>query len=168
MTTRRRSRIFARLAAALIARVTHRAPDFVVGGAASPYLRRWWIIPRNRFLNLYLHEFCRSDDDRALHDHPWSNCSVLLQGEYTEHTIDAGGIHRRRILRAGSVRPRLSGKFAHRVELHAGHCWTLFATGPRYREWGFHCPDEGWIHWKRFTSKDGGDIGAGCDAGREG
>jgi hypothetical protein len=38
-------------------------------------------------------------------------------------------------------------------------------TGPRYREWGFHCPQDGWIHWERFTKMhDPGAIGAGCDA----
>jgi hypothetical protein len=47
-----------------------RPPDFVIGGD-SPYMLRWWIIPRNKFFNIYLHRFLRSDDDRALHDHPW-------------------------------------------------------------------------------------------------
>ncbi|WP_287865143.1 hypothetical protein [Achromobacter sp.] len=47
-----------------------RPPDFVIGDAADPYLRRGWIISRNPVFNLYLHQFLRSDDDRALHDHP--------------------------------------------------------------------------------------------------
>lgn len=149
----------------LIARVTRRAPDFVIGGWERPYLRRWWLIPRNRLFNVYLHQFLRSDDDRALHDHPWSNVSVLLRGAYTEHTIAAGGVHRREVLAAGAVRVRPFGQFAHRIELHDGPCWTLFITGPRYREWGFHCPDAGWIHWHRFTaSDDPGAVGRGCDA----
>jgi hypothetical protein len=135
----------------------------VIGGTERPYMRRWWVLPRNRFLNVYLHQFLRSDDDRALHDHPWANCSVLLRGEYTEHTIAAGGVEHRRVLRAPGLRVRLSGRFAHRVELHAGPCWTLFITGPRYREWGFHCP-AGWIPWQKFTaSDDPGAIGKGCD-----
>ena len=54
-----------------IARITRRPADFVIGGAERPYLRRWWVIPRNRLFNVYLHQFLRSDDDRALHDHPW-------------------------------------------------------------------------------------------------
>jgi len=149
----------------LIARVTRRMPDFVIGGGERPYLRRWWLIPRNRFFNVYLHQFLRSDDDRALHDHPWGNLSVLLRGAYTEHTIAAGGVHQREVLAAGAVRVRPSGLFAHRIELHDGPCWTLFITGPRYREWGFHCPDAGWIHWRRFTANDDpGSVGRGCDA----
>jgi hypothetical protein len=151
-----------RLATWLITRATKRPPDYVIGDPADPYMRRWWLIPRNRWFNVYLHHFLHSDDDRALHDHPWSNCSILLRGRYTEHTIDAGGIHRRRVLSAGSTRLRLSGKFAHRVELHDGPCWTLFITGPVYRSWGFHCPQR-WVPWQEFTAPNNkGQIGAGC------
>lgn len=153
------------LAAWLIRRAQRRAPDFVIGGHERPYLLRWWLVPRNPVFNVYLHQFMRSDDDRALHDHPWVNCSVLLRGSYTEHTIAAGGIHRREVLQAGALRMRWTGRIAHRVELHDGPCWTLFITGPRYRAWGFHCPAEGWVHWKRFTAtNDKGAIGPGCDA----
>jgi hypothetical protein len=148
----------------LIARITRRAPDFVIGGDHRPYLRRWWVIPRNKFFNVYLHEFLRSDDDRALHDHPWANCSLLLHGSYTEHTIAAGGVEHRAVLVAGDLRLRWTGRIAHRIELHDGPCWTLFITGPRYREWGFHCSTR-WVHWKRFTAESNpGDIGKGCDA----
>lgn len=152
------------LADRFIARVTQRPPDFVIGGAERPYLRRWWVIPRNPLFNIYLHQFLRSDDDRALHDHPWINASILMRGRYLEHTISAGGIEHRRELRAGDIRLRPSGRFAHRVELVDGPCWTLFITGPRYREWGFHCPRAGWIHWKKFTAADDiGAVGRGCD-----
>lgn len=135
-----------------------REPDIVIGGWENPYLIRWWLIPRNRFLNIYLHAFMRSDDDRALHDHPWANLSILLQGEYTEHSLKG-----QRIVRAGGCRLRLTGRFAHRIELHNGPCWTLFITGPKYREWGFLCP-QGWRHWREFTSgTDGSLIGKGCE-----
>jgi hypothetical protein len=149
----------------LIARITRRAPDFVIGGTERPYMLRWFIIPRNKLFNVYLHQFLRSDDDRALHDHPWANCSILLRGQYLEHTIAAGGIHNRALLTAGSVRLRWTGRIAHRVELTGGPCWSLFLTGPRYRSWGFHCAEQGWIHWERFTAaNDKGAIGKGCDA----
>lgn len=158
-----RSRL--RLSDRLIAWVTRRHADFVIGQPHDPYLLRWFVIPRNRFLNVYLHRFVRSDDDRALHDHPWSNLSILLRGRYVEHTIDAGGIHRRREFQAGDWKLRPSGKFAHRIELVQGSCWTLFITGPRYRAWGFHCPEQGWIPWQKFTAPhDEGQIGKGCDA----
>lgn len=158
-----------------------RPPHFVIGGNARPYLLRWWLTPwsrayRNvpdedktwwqwfvtRLPGAYVHLFLRSDDDRALHDHPWMNLSVLLEGQYTEHTIAAGGINVKTVRRAGDWYFRRSGRMAHRVELTDGPCWTLFVTGWRYREWGFHCPDRGWIHWKKFTaSDDAGAVGKG-------
>lgn len=158
----------------VIARATRRAPDFIIGGPDDPYCLRWWLVPRNRVFNVYLHQFVRSDDDRALHDHPWANLSILLRGFYSEQTIAAGGIEHRRLLTAGDMRLHLSGRLAHRVELltgglvdgmpHEVPCWTLFITGPRYREWGFHCPQTGWVHWEKFTAADDiGAVGRGCD-----
>ena len=37
-------------------------------------------------MNAYLHQFLRSDDDRANDGHPWHNVSTLLRGRYREHT----------------------------------------------------------------------------------
>lgn len=148
-----------------------RAPNFVVG-AANPdgaYLRRWYLLPRNRFLNVYLHQFLRDDDDRALHDHPWPWLSFLLAGAYIEHTIAAGGIHRRTWREHGSL--KVSGPWrAHRIELvksEAGPapCWTVFITGPVIRNWGFLCAQRGWVPWQRFTAPGKpGETGPGCDA----
>jgi hypothetical protein len=147
-----------------IGKFAAKPPDFIIGGADRPYLLRWFVIPRNTVFNIYLHNFLRSDDDRALHDHPWANCSVLLRGCYVEHTIAAGGVHHRALLPTGTIRARWSGRFAHRVELVNGPCWTLFITGPRYREWGFHCEKTGWMHWKVFTAPDdAGSVGGGCE-----
>lgn len=149
------------LAPRLIAVSEKREADVFIGGRENTYLARWWLIQRNRIMNYYLHNFRRSDDDRALHDHPWWNLSILLRGTYTEHTIDAGGIHIRKIRTAGDIVFR-GARTAHRIELHDGPCWTLFITGPRIREWGFHCP-KGWRHWKVFTKPgNAAEIGAGC------
>jgi hypothetical protein len=153
------------IAKRLIAWAKRRPPNVVIGGLERPYLLRWFFIPRNRFFNIYIHKFLRSDDDRALHDHPWANASFILANEYAEHRIEQGGVNTRTMHRAGDWNFRASGKIAHRVELTNGPCWTLFLTGPNYREWGFHCPEQGWIHWKRFTAEDDpGAIGKGCDA----
>lgn len=151
------------LASRLIAISTTRPPDFVIGNPSQPYLKRWWLIPRNRYFNIYLHQFLRSDEDRALHDHPWANISILLRGSYIEHTIKDGGIKQAKKLRAGDIRIRPSGRFAHRIEVDYP-CWTLFITGMAYRQWGFHCPDKGWVPWEEFTSPGNkGLIGRGCD-----
>lgn len=153
-----------KLGRALIRYAQLRTPNWVIGGAENPYLLRWYVIPRNRFFNIYIHYFLRSDDDRALHDHPWVNLSVLLEGCYIEHTIAAGGIHYRELRCAGDWKLR-TPRSAHRIELAYGPCWTLFITGPKVREWGFHCPDKGWRHWRIFTNPlDGGrTTGRGCE-----
>jgi len=131
-----------------------RAPDFVIG---DDYLRRWWVVPRNEFCSVYLHEILHSDDDRALHDHPWANTSFIISGGYIEHTPE-GSFERK----AGDVVER-SGESLHRLEVRPGEsAITLFLTGPRVREWGFQCP-KGWVHWKDFTSPDDpSQIGRGC------
>lgn len=140
-----------------------RRPDFIIGGEEKPYLKRWFVIPRNPVAGAYLHQFLRDDDDRALHDHPYAfNCSVLLEGEYIEHTIERGGIHIRDHRKAGDWKFRL-GPAPHRIELIGKSCWTLFLTGPRIRNWGFHCPDKGFIPWQTFTKANSpGEIGIGC------
>jgi hypothetical protein len=134
-----------------------RHPDYVIGPEDDPYLMRWWVIPRNRFFNVYLHCFLRSDTDEALHDHPWWNVSRLLRGKYIEHTFSGWKEYNE-----GDMRFR-TAKEAHRVELHAGPAWSLFITGPKLRTWGFHCP-KGWKPWTEFVEqRDGGNSrGAGC------
>jgi hypothetical protein len=132
-------------------------PDFVIGDPANPYLRRWWIIPRNEGCNVYLHEILRSDDDRALHDHPWANTSMLLSGRYVEHTPDGSFMRE-----AGWIGSR-EATALHRLEILPGeHAISLFMTGPKVREWGFACPN-GWVHWRDFTGGENGElIGRGC------
>lgn len=134
-----------------------RTPDFVIGDPDNPYMRRWWIVPRNVGCNVYLHEILRSDDDRALHDHPWDNTSMLLIGSYIEHTPEGAFMRE-----AGSIVTRLATD-AHRLEIpEGGRAISLFITGPKIREWGFHCP-AGWVHWRDFTAGPNGEtIGRGC------
>lgn len=141
-----------------------RLRDFVVGGDADPYLVRWWIIPRNPAFNIYLHEFRRSDDDRAHHDHPWWSLSIILSGRYLEHRTLRDGSQDAVMRHAGAM-ILCSARAAHPVELVDGEpAWTLFLTGPRIRQWGFLCPN-GWRHWRVFTDpKTGGStVGRGCE-----
>jgi hypothetical protein len=72
--------------------LTRQPPAMVIGGCEDPYLLRWYVIPRNRWMNIYLHNILRSDIDRCLHDHPWWNCSVLLSGQYTEVRLTSGAL----------------------------------------------------------------------------
>jgi hypothetical protein len=132
-----------------------REPDFIIG---DNYLRRWWIVPPNMWQNVYLHETLKSDDDRALHDHPWDNISFLIDGCYTEITPKGDFVRK-----AGDVVQR-KAEDSHRLVLpDGGRAVSIFITGPKYREWGFHCPN-GWRHWRDFCdATDSGKIGKGCE-----
>jgi hypothetical protein len=195
----------------LIARVLHqhlalriavrRKPDQVIGEAENPYLFRWYLTPWreayadippaerswwqglvSRLPNVYLHCFLRSDDDRALHDHPWNWGSFLLDGRYVEVTHEPSGLgvplrgadyatvdvladylFVTRTYSPGTFRWHRA-EFAHRLVIPKGQkTWTLFFCGWRRREWGFHCP-QGWVHWRVFTdpSTGGATVGKGC------
>ena len=116
----------------------------------NTYMRRWMLVPWNRRLNVYLHRFMRDDDDRALHDHPADNVSILLKGSYREHTPD--GV----LVRSAPQVIFRKAEAQHRIELIDGkNVWTIFVAFRKRREWGFHCA-QGWKHWKAFTSKNQG------------
>jgi len=102
-----------------------------------------------------------SDNDTALHDHPWWNVSLLLKGDYLEHTIKEGGINYKKQYCARDLKFR-TAKSPHRIEINNGPSWSLFITGPTIRGWGFHCPKR-WVPWKEFVKPEKpGEIGIGC------
>lgn len=151
-----------------------RPPDRIIGPTDDPYMYRWYVWPRNRFFNLYLHKFLCSDDDRALHDHPWWFVSIILRGAYSE-VIDNDRVIRRSspsiAFRRAEHRHRvvldkeliLASEYPFRLENRFLPVWTLVFTGARVREWGFWCP-KGFVHWKDFTSGPKGEtIGKGCE-----
>ena len=129
-------------------------PHQVIGEPDAPYLHRWFLIPRNRWLNIYLHRFLRSDDPRALHDHPWWFASVVLAGDYIDVTTTC-----RRVRRRGSIAVHRAAR-RHRVCLlvdqhgRETRCWTVIVTGPHVRQWGFWCPRrrgaDRFIPWQDF------------------
>ena len=109
---------------------------------------------------IYLHQFCRSDDDRAMHDHRSWNVSIPLSGRYIE--VMPGGQKLRHPFRPVFRRATA----LHRVELLGiSKVWSLFISGPKNREWGFQCP-RGWVHWKKFVTQipGGNSSGPGCDS----
>lgn len=162
-------------------RMSRRDPDFIIG---DNYLLRWYVTPwkkwslrhplrRDRRLmlgkyapvNVYLHRIERSDDDRALHDHPWSSASVILVGGYDEvvplDPADPAGEVKRLRRRPGDITFR-GPRSAHRLELIDGSCVSLFLMGPKVRDWGFWCR-WGWRPWWEFVGGDPGQVGRGCD-----
>jgi hypothetical protein len=154
-----------------------RLPDVCIGGDDT-YMFRWYVVPRNRLFNVYLHVYRRSDDDRAPHDHPWVSASLMLRGSFSERVFPEGtpeGGYVEKIVRAGDLVLR-SAKHTHMLALRqqepvadpSDMPVTLFVTGPKVREWGFVCPKStpagGWRSWRQFTAGKGGEtVGLGCD-----
>jgi len=141
----------------IIGWASHRKPDLQIGGSENPYLNRHYLIPRNPYFNIYVHQFIHDDDDRAEHDHPWISLSWLMRGALREQIKGV-----LRLIMQGSWIFRMA-KSQHRLEVvYPRQTWTLFITGPRFRDWGFYCP-KGWVHWKKFTAGAHGEtIGHGC------
>jgi len=133
-------------------RLRFRKPDEVIGNA---YMSRWHLRRKQGHHNLYLHRYEGSDDDRALHDHPWRSIGIVLWGDLHEVTEQGEK-------RLWPFVPKYrSATYAHRLRLKSKFAITLFFTFPKEREWGFLCPN-GWVHWKNFTDKSGKRTGAGC------
>lgn len=139
--------------------MSSRPPDFVIGGYERPYIKRWYLTPRDDEAGgcTYLHCIIRDDDDRALHDHPWDNTSIVLAGwlreisEYGQRSLGPGMV----VTRKAEQR--------HRLEVVEGPVWTLFITGPKRREWGFWCDGGRFVHWRDFVDPtDSGKVGPGC------
>lgn len=133
----------------LLETAERRPPDFVIGNPADPYLRRWWLAPRSDKGNVYLHNIRKSDSDRALHDHPWDNLTIVLKGVYVEVTptgsdlrIEGDVAWRKATDRHRIVLPRLTDE-----------AWTLFVTGPKVREWGFWVGEQ-FIPWRDYCDPD--------------
>lgn len=142
-----------------------RKPDFAIGEADALCMLRWRLLPKNALFNIYLHRFLRSDEPRALHDHPYVNVSWVLSGGYYEYlpSIYHPDMFKRIWRRPGSMVFR-QATTPHRIELAVGLCpVSLFFVGPRIREWGFHCP-QGWKRWQDFVkaTPGGNAAGPGC------
>lgn len=138
-------------------------PHFVIYNSdGKPQLLRWWLIPRNGWFNIYLHHTLCSDDDRALHDHPWDSVSFLVAGQLSEVYDKGQGQKYRRL---PFLRPVFRGaETAHRLMTHNPHAlpWTVFVTFRKRREWGFLCP-KGWTRWQDFVKPDDPGKPKGCE-----
>jgi len=117
--------------------------DVVDNYKNEPYLERYilWFGGTIR-----LHKFYRSDDDRALHDHPWRFITFPFSTyqEYQERPGEPNvlvDVTRFRF----HYRP---AQHKHRVVV-SKPSWTFIITGMHIREWGFW-PTSGWVHWSKF------------------
>ncbi len=110
----------------------------------QPYLLRLLLRGRlpgdetNPSWSAYLHRFYRHDEDRHLHNHPWTwSFSIILWGGYVEERRRRNGKIVRRRVWPGTIN-LLGPKDFHRVlELKGSQTWTLFITGGKASAWGF-------------------------------
>jgi hypothetical protein len=141
-----------------------RPADFTAG---DQYLERWRLAPYGDNANIYIHRFTGDDEDAAAHCHPYDNVSMVLDEAYYEwfHRFpvreENGKLSMYATLRLpGDVIER-PARIAHRlsmVEDRKKPVITLFTTGPRIRNWSFHCP-KGLVHFADFLKDNGGRKG---------
>lgn len=131
----------------------------IVGSDGGAYIRRWTVTTLADGSIVYLHQIVRSDEDLALHSHPWPGMSYLLDGEYSEERRHAAaGPHgnapqwvvTRKSYCAGEV-VNLQADTYHRLDLN-NPVWTLFVVGPKAP----HAPKpvdeaegDSWFFWNR-------------------
>lgn len=116
----------------------------IVNCEKQGYLHRWYIIKTN-LLGIFIHQFIRSDEDRAVHDHPWNFIVIPLYRGYNEYS-DKG---KRRVYPILGTRFRFA-TYKHRVDLIDNKsAWSLFIRFKKVRDWGFW-PSEGFTLWNKW------------------
>jgi hypothetical protein len=147
----------------------------IVNCVREAYLHRWYVIRTER-IGIFVHRFVRSDEDRALHDHPWAFIVIPLWGGYLEYS-DRPVMRGRNVERAcrefarlpdflntilsqresvvRRIWPIISTRYRdttyrHRVELIKERpSWSIFIRFKKIREWGFW-PKEGFLLWNKW------------------
>lgn len=69
--------------AKLLHRLTANRPMRLIEIQGEPYLERYHIASLFG-RSIWLHHFVRNDEERHVHDHPWSALSIVLTGAYLE------------------------------------------------------------------------------------
>lgn len=141
------------------------------------YMRRAWLVKPTRWTfgcGARIHHTVRSDNDRHLHNHPWSwNVSVILKGVYEEEmplsdlgawTWDRGLLAWVEktvsfwrspgdvVFRTGATRHRLS------IPQEFFGCYSLFIVGPRRNDWGFATGPGRVTPWREYLGLSAGQA----------
>lgn len=144
----------------------------------KPYLRRY-VITRNKWFRIFIHEILMSDEDEEMHDHPWDFTTFLLSGGYVEEIPRGNYISKKyrekgmneemplSELKTRTYRPRFSiirhrAEDFHRIELEKP-VWTLFFAGNKRRQWGF-MTENGWEYYRSFLDRKFGTKSEAADA----
>lgn len=126
---------------------------YLIGDPACPILKR--ITLKFPLFKVRLHRFFPNTSDRDTHDHPWSFLTIVVQGGYTDVTLD-GKVDK---MRPGSIRWR-SADHAHKTFAGPKGCTTIVIGPHASRTWGFFV-DGKWMQWKVYMARFG--HGMQCD-----
>lgn len=154
-------------------------PYSTLGSSSDPYMERGWLknFTKDEPMSIRLHHTLRSDSDRALHDHPWENVSIIVAGECIEVMpedqnqpcmMDTN--HYVRVWRRpGDVVVRKATD-RHRLIIPEGGAgmWSIFMMGIKVQSWGFYDPHLGKkVYWKDYLKLPEGTEPVSLNEGRE-
>lgn len=119
-----------------------------IGNPECPILNRYTLsIPKVG--KLRLHRFYPNTTDRDYHDHPWPFVTLVIQGSYTDVTLEG----RVTEMTPGKIRYR-SANHAHKTFAGPKGCTTIVASPHERKPWGFF-PDGKWMPWSKYMAKFG-------------
>jgi len=128
-------------------KLASRKADLTIENDGEIYMERWWLIPRNKYFNVYLHKISHSDEP-TLHDHEYMSLSYCLKGVMKEILLGSY-----RVVAPGDFIFRLPSTL-HYLKKVSTVVWTIFITGPRVRLWGFQTL-LGWEPWYLYLDRKG-------------
>lgn len=113
------------------------------------HFRRYRLL-QTPWLAIYVHQICKSDEDRDPHDHPWSFASCILEGAYQEDSWYPPNFDKRNsnTYYSGDVIEH-EAEDAHKLTLISKEVWTLVFTSGRERLFGYQTKD-GWVDFKTY------------------
>lgn len=141
----------------------------VIGNEECPVMYRWTLV--NRFgCKLLLHHFLPNGDDPEPHDHPFDFVTLVLSGSYIDESWDEIGrltgsqglafVKVEERMTRGMLRRRRA-EHMHRTLISPNGCWTIIATGPKRREWGFLWRNV-WMPMQKYLDERG-EAAIRCD-----
>lgn len=124
----------------------------IVSRAGVLHFQRYRFIETKAF-RVYLHRISASDEDKDMHDHPWSFRSLILKGSYTETwtTPPNWDNPQTRTVRPGDVVKHHHWD-AHKLTLNTPVVWTLVLTGDKSHDWGYQT-EQGWVDHRDYRAK---------------
>jgi hypothetical protein len=131
---------------------------YITGAAGTGldiYLVRY-VLFKNKYFSAYLHRFLRSDRD-DFHDHPWNFWTLMLKGQYYEHTptkitYRSPGLNRLAHRKAEDLHKIMLVKSYTLKEVDDAP-FTLFFASRRRKNWGF-LKDGKILPWREYLRED--------------